>query len=1110
MTHGRRSTGRAWIAGIFLALAYGGIALSDSRALGEVPSQVTASAHPTALPGADDGRTRTATARRAVLLRDHPRAPSFEDGSRLGPVDPEWRDAQEILPRPAAEQPQWTSYQRGCGGIVPGEVVVRFRHADIERPAQPWLDRLHATLLQTSPGLGLWRLKVPEEQELAVAEELGALASVAYAEPNFMLCRPQAPSASGSPDTSPAFFPILRPASSRSAAAPNDPLYEQQWGLRSANTPAAWDVTTGAPEVIVAVIDSGFDFGHPDQPINLLAGPNYVDRDQYPDDDDGHGTHVSGIISAAMNNATGVAGVAPGVSIAVVKALDREGRGTAADIASAIVWATDAALRRGGRPIINLSLGGPRPSRTLCDAVSHATSRGAIVVAAAGNEGTASVGYPAACPGALAVAATDRSGNRWASSSFGPQVALAAPGVAILSTWSPLAPRPWECSGKLYCTVSGTSMATPFVAAGAALTWSTHPELTADQVADILFTTASDQGPPGRDADFGWGSLDVGAAVTKGREISTGPRPIPPPPIGDQPGHLAGYVTQAPVRPLRPGGQLEVWVELTNSGSATWFRDGSHPVLLGTSRPEDRESAFHTPGKWPGSNRAARLEQASVPPGQVGTFRSVLTAPHSLGTYREYFRPVAEGQTWFNDLGLYFDLEVTDVAAPTYEAAFVRQSYPQQLSLGSQATVVVELRNVGTATWYRSGPNAVRLATSRPRDRSSPFYTPGSWLSPNRLAEPDEEAVPPGAVARFRFRLTAPTIPGAYREDFQLVADGLTWLNDEGMYFEIQVLKPAPTPTPTPALRATATPTPVRLSIAPITFGLGVVEERTCALSLTGKTFEYGAPELYARFDYGGAGKVEARWYRNEVRGAEPASFDVVGPSGCEWVSLYNPAGQLPSGTYRLDLVAQGRVLQSAAAVIQARALTPTPTRTPTPPPTPTPTPTPADAPVSTDLQIDSLAFGAGLLGGSSCLLSGVGSSFPYGIYRLYARFDYLDSGTLEAYWYRNGFLSAAPLTFTVPGPSGCDVVSLYNPWRPLFPGTYRLDLVADGRILRSATAAIRSDPPPSTPTPTRIPTRTPTAPPSATPTRTLVPTATPARTATPTRTPTPMPPKLP
>ncbi|MBI2320954.1 MAG: S8 family serine peptidase [Chloroflexi bacterium] len=879
---------------------------------------------------------------------------------------------------------------------------------------------------------------------------------------------------------------------------------------------AAWDVTIGTPNVIVAVIDTGFHLAHPDRPVNLLAGPNYLDRDQTPDDDDGHGTHVIGIIAAAVNNATGVAGVAPGVTIGVVKTLDREGRGTGADVAAAITWATDAALRRGGRPIISLSLGGPRRSQVLCDAVSRATSRGALVVAAAGNEGTASVGYPAACPGALAVAATDQSGHRWASSSFGPQVALAAPGVAILSTWLPLAPRPWQCSGKLYCSVSGTSMAAPFVSAAAALTWSTNPELTADQVADILFTTANDQGPPGRDADTGWGSLDVGAAVARGREISTAPRPVPPPPIDDQPGYLAGYVTQAPVRPLRPGGQLEVWVELTNSGSATWFRDGSHSVLLGTSRPEDRESAFHTPGQWPGPNRAARLEQASVPPGQIGTFRTVVTAPHSPGTYREYFRPVAEGLTWFNDLGLYFEFEVTEVAAPTYEAAFVRQSYPQQLSLGSHATVVVELRNVGTATWYRSGPIVVRLGTSQPRDRISPFYTPGSWLRPNRLAEPDEEAVPPGEVARFRFRLTAPTTPGTYREDFQLVADGLTWLNDVGLRFDIAVSKPAPTSTPTPALRATATPTPVRLSIAPITFGLGVVEERTCALSLTGRAFEYGAPELYARFDYSGAGTVEARWYRNDVRGAEPASLDVLGPSGCEWVSLYNPGGQLPSGTYRLDLVAQGRVLQSAAAVIQARALTPTPTRTPTPPPTPTPTPTPAraEAPTPTDLQIDSLTFGTGSLGGSSCLLSGVGRSFAYGIYRLYARFDYLDSGVLEAYWYRNGLLSAAPLAFSVPGPSGCDVVSLYNPRRPLFPGTYRLDLVADGRILRSATAAIRPDSPPSTSTPTRTPTRaptrTPTASASATPTRTSVPTATPAHTATPARTPTPMPPKLP
>jgi hypothetical protein len=310
---------------------------------------------------------------------------------------------------------------------------------------------------------------------------------------------------------------------------PNDPDLAQQWGLARVRAPEAWVVTTGAADVVIAVLDTGADLNHPDLHARLWKnagevpfngvdddGNGYIDDvngwrfaagaggndDNQVRDNNGHGTHVAGIAGAATNNGVGVAGVTWAAALMPVKVLGGNGQGAYSDIAAGIVYAAN-----NGADVINLSLGGPDPSQTLCDAVSAATAKGALVVAAAGNEG-GTVFYPAMCPGALAVAATDESDAAAAFSNPGARIDLAAPGTEIWSTW--------YASGlnlSTYQARSGTSQAAAFVTGAAALVRSRWPALPPEGVKAQLVATVVDVERPGKDDQTGWGRLDLAAAV---------------------------------------------------------------------------------------------------------------------------------------------------------------------------------------------------------------------------------------------------------------------------------------------------------------------------------------------------------------------------------------------------------------------------------------------------------------------------------------------------------------------------------------------------------------------------------------------------------------------
>jgi type VII secretion-associated serine protease mycosin len=291
---------------------------------------------------------------------------------------------------------------------------------------------------------------------------------------------------------------------------PNDP----EWPLQSSylspiRVDRAWDISQGSG-ITVAVVDTGVDLDHPDLSGRLIAGHNFVSNNSNPQDDVGHGTMVAGIIAADRNNHRGIAGIAPLAKVMPVKVLGSDGSGTDADIAAGITWATDH-----GADIINLSLGGAGDDPALRAAVAYAIAHDVVVVAAAGNDGAETVGYPASYPGVIAVSATNHGGQLTAFSSWGWRVDIAAPGLDITST--ALGAR------ELYDTESGTSFSSPIVAAVAALVRAHNPGWTETQVRARLLATARDVGPPGVDAAFGHGMVDALAALDNSQPAAPHP-----------------------------------------------------------------------------------------------------------------------------------------------------------------------------------------------------------------------------------------------------------------------------------------------------------------------------------------------------------------------------------------------------------------------------------------------------------------------------------------------------------------------------------------------------------------------------------------------------------
>lgn len=317
--------------------------------------------------------------------------------------------------------------------------------------------------------------------------------------------------------------------------------YDDLWWFKKIHAEQAWNYTKGSG-ITVAVIDTGLDYNHPDIASNLwtnekelnglpgvdddgngylddLHGWDFSNWDNDALDDHGHGTHVAGIIAGVANNQAGIAGIAPESKILPVKVLAANGSGYVSDVIAGIRYAANV-----GAKVINLSLGVSKfflsssLKSSFQSAVNYATTKGAVVVAAAGNE-NANVNnvYPAALTNVIAVGATDSTNTRAWFSNFGNQLDFVAPGVDILSLKA--AGVSFGSDSVLdpnYVRASGTSMASPMVAGIVALLKAYFPSFSFSKIYDRLKKSVTDLGKRGFDTYHGWGMVDALKAFTLG------------------------------------------------------------------------------------------------------------------------------------------------------------------------------------------------------------------------------------------------------------------------------------------------------------------------------------------------------------------------------------------------------------------------------------------------------------------------------------------------------------------------------------------------------------------------------------------------------------------
>lgn len=461
--------------------------------------------------------------------------------------------------------------------FVPGEVLLKLRSPDSvpdSELAESTLHRCSVATKEIMPGLEVHRLEVSAGHELTAVRCLRESHRVEWAEPNYLRS-------------------VLR--------TPNDALYHQfQWNFQIIQAEEAWEITTGSPDVIVAVLDTGIDVSHPDLVDKLEPGYDFLNDDSNPADDSGHGTHNAGIIGAASDNGTGVAGLAWGARIMPLKVLDKSGVGPDSAIARGIVHATDHGAR-----IINMSFGSSMASQLLSRAVRYAHDKGVLLVAAAGNTAhrdNAPI-YPASFEQVLAVGATDEIGELGDFSQHHPYVGVSAPGVKITSTF-------WREAGfGGYASASGTSSAAPHVSGLAALIWSINPALTNKQVRQIIEKSVDDLGVPGRDEYYGTGRINaykaVRAAASPTGEVppvsTLPPAPGPSPTVTAPPGTITTPRTKS-VWYFAEGSTVppfDMWLLLQNPNNeaitarvAFMKRDGSQVIREEVLPPTSRKSLF--------------------------------------------------------------------------------------------------------------------------------------------------------------------------------------------------------------------------------------------------------------------------------------------------------------------------------------------------------------------------------------------------------------------------------------------------------------------------------------------------------------------------------------
>ncbi len=630
---------------------------------------------------------------------------------------------------------------------------------------------------------------------------------------------------------------------------PSDTRYHLQWAPDQIGAEDAWDEVTGSSSVIVAIIDTGVNKSHSD--ISGKIAPDeydFVNGDNDASDDHGHGTHVGGIVGAQFDNSRGIASFGGDTRIQPIKVLNAAGSGSSSNVAAGIEHAADH-----NADIINLSLGSSSQSTVMRDAVTYAYTSGLLVVSAAGNNGNSVPHYPAAYTASMAIGATDSLDRRAGFSSYGTWLDMVAPGVAIQSTWC--------CSGgsppPTYRDASGTSMASPIVAAVAALMLDADPGMSNDDLWDILKDSSEDVGTPGPDIYTGDGRVDAAAAVGTASVAGTAtPTPTPEPDTTVLEAEADAVVVQgAPDQNFGTGGAL-----LT----------GAIPAFHSFLR-------FDLPGDI-GTVQTATLRiyaiEASTPGFDVHEVTDTWT---ELGiTWNNQPFPAAFAAN-SGDFGAeeWVEVDVTSIVTGTGDVSMIMVpgdvNGVQYSSREGEHAPELEIQSTGGA-----GPPSTATSTVIPSATTAPTATPVPTSTPLPTTPPTATRTPTPLPTSTNTATPLPT----------------------------NTPLPTPTRTPTPLPTATSTSTPVptatpTLTPLPTSTAAPVVHEfEPDADALVHQSFpaqNFGSqpqlstgenPEVlsYLRFDVTGtAGTVQSATLRLFAGNNATHGIDVLGVSDNSW-----------------------------------------------------------------------------------------------------------------------------------------------------------------------------------------------------------------------------------
>ncbi len=466
-----------------------------------------------------------------------------------------FRGASKYVLRLLANSQSQGISSSGIADFVPNQAIVKLSPTTLPlsvASANPTVEFMHtdnsrailASFVDTSQLYATSMTRSAADEELAVLnpasyekvqtlrkiKELSLTPGVEYAEPNYWR---------------------------QASAIPNDQYYDLQWHYPAMNLPQAWDITTGSSNVIVAVIDTGVVLAHPELDAQLVQGFDFISDSANAQDGGGidsnaddpgdgtsvgssswHGTHVAGTVAAESNNEIGMAGVAWGVRIMPIRVLGRFG-GTSYDIMQGVRYSAGLQNDSGTVPnqradILNLSLGGFGSSTAEANLYQEVYNSGVIIIAAAGNENTSQLSYPASYDGVISVSALDAQGNRAPYSNFGARIDIAAPGgntsADLTGDGQPdgvLSALVDDSSGDRKPTLGfyqGTSMASPHVAGLAALMKSVYADLDPATFDSLLQngSLTNDAGTAGRDNTYGFGIADALKAVQAAQALAAG------------------------------------------------------------------------------------------------------------------------------------------------------------------------------------------------------------------------------------------------------------------------------------------------------------------------------------------------------------------------------------------------------------------------------------------------------------------------------------------------------------------------------------------------------------------------------------------------------------